>query len=113
MESGPLSYQLGFDGFIWFIGVVEDKMEDPMHAGRCKVRIFGWHDRDPNKITTDDLPWAYPLVPVTQTGMLPNYENGDWVMGFFLDSRLGQQPIIFGVLPAVTQPPDLDPALGA
>jgi hypothetical protein len=23
---------------------------------------------------------------------------------------LGQQPIIFGVLPAVTQPPDLDPA---
>ena len=109
MESGPLSHQLGFDGFIWFIGVVESK-DDPMHVGRCKVRIFGWHDKVTDNLSTDDLPWAYALVPVTHAQLLPNYRQGDWVMGFFLDSRLGQQPIIFGVLPAVTQPPDLDPA---
>ena len=103
MESGPQSFQLGFDGFIWFIGVVESK-DDPMKVGRCKVRIFGWHDKNTDKLSTEELPWAYPLVPVTQARMLPNYREGDWVMGFFLDSRLGQQPIIFGVLPAVVQP---------
>ena len=102
MESGPLSHQLGFDGFIWFIGVVESK-DDPMHVGRCKVRIFGWHDKNTDKLSTEELPWAYALVPVTHAGQLPNYRHGDWVMGFFLDSRLGQQPIIFGVLPAVPQ----------
>ena len=103
MESGPLSHQLGFDGFIWFIGVVESK-DDPMHVGRCKVRIFGWHDKDTDNLSTEDLPWAYALVPVTHAQLLPNYREGDWVMGCFLDSRLGQQPIIFGVLPAVVQP---------
>ena len=101
-QSGPLSHQLGFDGFVWFIGVVES-LDDPMKAGRCKVRIFGWLDRDTDNLSTDDLPWAYPLVPVTHAQLLPNYRYGDWVMGFFLDSRLGQQPIIFGVLPAVPQ----------
>ena len=101
-QYGPLSHQLGFDGFVWFIGVVES-LDDPMTAGRCKVRIFGWHDRDNDYLSTDDLPWAYPLVPVTHAQLLPNYRYGDWVMGFFLDSRLGQQPIIFGVLPAVPQ----------
>ena len=102
MESGPLSHQLGFDGFIWFIGVVES-MDDPMQVGRAKVRIFGWHDKNIDNLSTEELPWAYPLVPVTHAGYLPNYRHGDWVMGFFLDSRLGQQPIIFGVLPAVPQ----------
>jgi hypothetical protein len=102
MESGPLSHQLGFDGFIWFIGVVESK-DDPMLVGRCKVRIFGSHDKNTDSLSTDDLPYAYPLVPVTHAQLLPNYRIGDWVMGFFLDSRLGQHPIIFGVLPAVVQ----------
>lgn len=102
MESGPSSHQLGFDGFIWFIGVVES-MDDPMRVGRCKVRIFGWHDKNTDSLSTDELPWAYPLVPVTHAQLLPNYRHGDWVMGFFLDARLGQQPILFGVLPSVPQ----------
>ena len=102
-QTGTLSHQLGFDGFIWFIGVVES-LDDPMKAGRCKVRIFGWHDKNTDNLSTDELPWAYPLVPTTHAQLLPNYRYGDWVMGFFLDSRLGQQPIIFGVLPAVPQP---------
>jgi hypothetical protein len=103
METGPLSYQLGFDGFIWFIGVVE-ALDDPLKVGRCKLRIFGWHDKDVDSLSTTDLPWAYALVPVTASTMLPNYRVGDWVVGFFLDARLGQQPIILGVLPAIAQP---------
>ena len=33
---------MGFDGFIWFTGVVEDR-RDPMKLGRMKVRIAGIH----------------------------------------------------------------------
>ena len=33
---------MGFDGFVWFTGVVEDR-RDPMALGRCKVRIAGLH----------------------------------------------------------------------
>ena len=31
------------DGFIWFIGVVESRTDDPLKAGRCRVRIYGYH----------------------------------------------------------------------
>lgn len=102
MQETPLSFQLGQDPFVWFIGVVES-LDDPLKVGRAKVRIFGYHDKNVDALSTDDLPWAYALVPVTQAGSLPNYKYGDWVVGFFLDSRLAQMPIIFGVLPSVPQ----------
>lgn len=97
-----MNYQLGMDGFIWFVGVVEN-MSDPLNAGRCKVRIFGWHDKNIDNLSTDDLPWATPLLPVSASTMLPNYRQGDWVMGFFMDAQLGQQPIIMGVFPSIAQ----------
>ena len=103
MATDTPTHRLGLDGFVWFIGVVET-VDDPLKAGRCKVRIFGWHDKDTGTAATDDLPWAYALVPVTHAGMHPNYKEGDWVVGFFLDAHSGQQPIIFGVLPAIAQP---------
>lgn len=100
--SSPLNYQIGMDGFVWFVGVVES-MSDPLNAGRCKVRIFGWHDKDTDNLSTDDLPWAVPVLPVTAATMLPNYRPGDWVMGFFMDAHLGQQPYITGVFPSIAQ----------
>ena len=33
---------LGKDGFVWWKGVIENR-DDPLHLGRCQVRIFGWH----------------------------------------------------------------------
>ena len=104
MEIGPQSFQLGLDGFIWWIGVVEERATDPLNVGRTKVRIFGWHDKNRDAVPTVDLPWAYPLLPVTQAQGVPNYKEGDWVMGFFLDARIGQQPVIVGVLPGIPQP---------
>lgn len=98
----PLTFQLGTDGFIWWIGVVEG-MGDPLKIGRAKVRIIGWHEPDVRKLSTDDLPWAYPLAPVTQATTTPNYRSGDWVVGFFLDGKLGQQPMIAWVLPGLPQ----------
>ena len=103
MATDTPTHRLGLDGFVWFIGVVET-VDDPLKAGRCKERIYGWQDKDTGTAATADLPWAYALVPVTHAGMHPNYTEGDWVVGFFLDAHSGQQPIIFGVLPAIAQP---------
>lgn len=99
----PLAHQIGFDGFIWFIGVIESVADDMLRIGRAKVRIIGWHEPDTDKLPTVNLPWAYPILPVTGTMSTPNYRPGDWVVGFFLDGKLGQQPLIFGCLPSIPQ----------
>ena len=48
------NYFMGLDGFIWFIGVVEDR-NDPSKLGRVKVRCLGFHTEDKNDIPTQDL----------------------------------------------------------
>ena len=40
--------------FRWFIGVVEDR-NDPERDSRVRVRCFGYHDDDLDKIPTEDL----------------------------------------------------------
>lgn len=102
MLSDPQTFHVGMDGFYWFVGVIES-LEDPAKVGRCKTRIIGWHDADKANLSTNELPWAYPVLPISQARTMPNYRVGDWVMGFFLDGKLGQQPMLFGVLPAAPQ----------
>lgn len=97
-----MEFQLGMDGFIWFVGVVES-LDDPLKIGRAKVRVFGWHNKSVDALPTNDLPWAFPLVPITHANNIANYRNGDWVVGFFFDGKLAQQPILFGVLPGLPQ----------
>ena len=36
------NYFMGQDGFVWFIGVVEDR-NDPSKLGRVKVRCLGFY----------------------------------------------------------------------
>ena len=43
---------MGKDGFLWFIGVVEDRM-DPKRLGRLRVRCLGHHTEDKDKIKAD------------------------------------------------------------
>lgn len=91
------------DGFNWWIGVVEDRM-DPEKLGRVRVRIFGYHTDNKTILSTEDLPWAIPIQPITSAavsgvgssplGPLP----GTWVIGFFLDGQDCQQPAIFGTI---------------
>ena len=102
----------GKDGFIWWVGVVENRM-DPLGLGRCKVRIYGWHTNDtsgtdPAKIAipVDDLPWALPLLPLNSRNSFFPPELGDWVMGFFMDGESGQFPVMMGIMPAFAQPPE-------
>ena len=107
---------MGFDGFIWFMGVVEDR-RDPMKLGRCKVRIAGLHTEKmelgvDEGIPTPDLPWAHPMQPITSAAMngigttpLGPVE-GTWVVGFFRDGKNCQEPIMMGTLGGYpTKPP--------
>lgn len=91
------------DGFNWWIGVVEDRM-DPEKMGRVRVRIFGYHTDDKSYLPTKDLPWAVPIQPITSAaisgiGSSPlGPVEGTWVVGFFLDGEDCQQPAIFGTI---------------
>jgi len=89
---------IGLEGFIWWIGVVEDR-QDPEQLGRVRVRCFGWHTEEKNKIPTESLPWAHPVIPVNHPAAYTPKE-GDMVFGFFMDGDSGQRPVIMGVLPA-------------
>lgn len=88
---------IGLEGFIWWIGVVEDR-NDPEQLGRVRVRCFGWHTDQKELIPTDALPWAHPVIPVNNPNMYTPKE-GDMVFGFFMDGNNAQNPAIMGVLP--------------
>jgi len=100
------SYFMGQDGFIWFVGVVEDR-NDPRRIGRVRVRCLGFHTEDLNSLPTADLPWAHVMHPVTDPSMhgmgsTPSFlVEGSWVIGFFRDAQEKQQPVIIGSLPGV------------
>ena len=106
---------MGQDGFVWFIGVVEDR-NDPSSLGRVRVRCLGYHSSDITQLPTTDLPWAHVMHPVTDPcmhgmGNTPSFlVEGSWVVGFFRDTEK-QQMVIMGTLPGV---PDeaADPRVG-
>lgn len=97
---------MGMDGFVWFTGVVEER-NDPMRLGRVKVRMFGLHTHKLEKgktegIPTEDLPWAFPMQPITSAAMngigttpLGPVE-GTHVVGFFRDGKNCQDPVVMG-----------------
>ena len=95
---------LGQDGFIWFVGVVEDRA-DPQKLGRVRVRCLGYHTEDKVALPTSDLPWASPVLPITSSGISGigqtplGLVEGSWVLGFFRDSTYAQEPMILGSLP--------------
>lgn len=89
----------GKNGFIWWIGVVEDR-KDPLKIGRCRVRCAGWHADDKSRLPTKDLPWASLSLPVNNSNTYTPKE-GDMVFGFFFDGENAQEPVILGVLPGI------------
>jgi len=95
---------LGKNGFIWFNGVVEDRI-DPQYLGRVRVRCIGFHTQDKAKLPTADLPWAICLLPTTSSAIsgLGNSPSalveGSWVFGYFRDGVSCQEPVILGSLP--------------
>ena len=88
---------MGKNGFFWWIGVVED-CNDPLKLGRARVRIFGYHTANHVLLPTEDLPWAIAITPLNNPRGVKSPSPSEWVLGFFLDGELGQQPVMLGVL---------------
>ena len=97
---------MGKDGFVWFVGVVEDRL-DPKTLGRLRVRALGYHTEDLGRLPTSDLPWAHVMNPITSAtvsgvGQSPlGAVEGTWVIGFFRDGSAAQEPVIIGTLPGI------------
>jgi hypothetical protein len=95
---------LGLNGFIWFLGVVEDR-QDPTKTGRLKVRALGHHTHDLTLLPTADLPWASVVLPITASGVsgigqsATGLLEGSWVFGFFRDGLRRQEMVVLGSLP--------------
>jgi len=89
----------GKNGFIWWVGVVEDR-QDPLKMGRVRVRAVGWNADNKMQLPTEQLPWAMPMLPVNNTNPYAPKE-GDMVMGFFTDGEAAQEPVIMGVFPGI------------
>jgi hypothetical protein len=120
MTEGTL-FNSGFLGasFNWWIGQIADdsywrdnivstKFNDkdsvPGWGRRYKVRIIGLHDQEEESISSDQLPWAQIMYPITAGGGQANagatsaLRQGNFVFGFFLDGADQQVPVIMGVL---------------
>jgi hypothetical protein len=120
MTEGTL-FNSGFLGasFNWWIGQIADdsywrdnivstKFNDkdsvPGWGRRYKVRIIGLHDQEEESISSDQLPWAQVMYPITAGGGQANagatsaLRQGNFVFGFFLDGADQQVPVIMGVL---------------
>jgi len=88
---------MGKDGFLWFVGIIED-VNDPLRLGRARVRAFGHHTLDRGQLPPQDLPWAHCMAPLNNWNVPNPPPNGVFVVGFFLDGAMGQQPVILGAL---------------
>ena len=100
---------MGMDGFVWFIGVVENR-DDPLKLGRVQARAFGYHSSDKSQIPTTDLPWAQPINPPNASTLTSAPKEGDMIFGFFTDGESAQFPLFLGVLPGI---PDFTPVDGS
>lgn len=94
---------IGDEGFVWFFGVVED-VDDPKQLGRVRIRIPHEHS---DEINTDDLPWATPMSPVTSANLVGvgsaplGISIGSRCIGFYIDGKQKQKPMIIGTFPFI------------
>lgn len=101
LQSTVSSLHMGLDGYVWWIGVVENR-KDPLGLGRAQVRIYSWHTDDKAAMPTESLPWAQAIQPINGThGNIVPPKEGTTVLGFFMDGKEGQFPIMTGILNGV------------
>jgi hypothetical protein len=91
------------DSWRWWVGVVVNN-NDPLQAGRLRVRIFGVHSEDLTLVPEESLPWALPVIPTTEDGVSglgrsSKIKPGAMVTGYFADGPQSQIPIVLGSLP--------------
>ena len=84
--------------FHWWEGVVEDNL-DPVGSGRCKVRVIAQNSPLKSDLTTTELPWAYPIMPLNNPhGKIVALKPGTRVTGFYRDGVLGQDLVMMGTI---------------
>ena len=84
--------------FHWWEGVVEDNL-DPTGAGRCRVRVVAHNSPLKDDISTTELPWAYPMMPLNNPhGKIVSLKPGTRVTGFYRDGSLGQDLVMLGTI---------------
>ena len=92
---------LGRQGLNWFYGVVEDR-NDPLYLNRVRVRIYGNHTYDKQRIATPDLPWSEVMMPTTSPSLsglgqtTHGLVEGSTVIGFYKDGAERQEPVVMG-----------------
>jgi len=103
---------LGRDGFRWWIGQIPPRTswsltgnrKPDAWGNRVKVRIMGYHPQNKTELKDKDLPWATVILPTNNGSGKAAFKKpirvnqGDIVVGFFLDGDDAQQPVIFGVI---------------
>ena len=93
-----------------YTGCVENR-NDPLKLGRCQVRIVGLHTESKISLPTEDLPWAYPVQPITSAGTSGvgsaplGPVEGSWVLITFMDPD-EQMPMMLGTLAGAYQTPE-------
>ena len=107
-ESTLKSNFIGRDGFRWWIGQIPPTASAPEQANgegwgfRYKVRILGYHTDNVSELPDEDLPWAGVMMPTTAGSggggfsQSARINQGDIVVGFFLDGDDAQIPVIMG-----------------
>jgi hypothetical protein len=111
------SHFLGRDGFRWWIGQIPPlssmgkQVEGGGWGNRFKVRIIGYHPYSTTDLPNEDLPWAQCLIPTTAGSGAANVatgvqlQQGDIVLGFFLDGDNAQIPVILATFGRTDQVP--------
>jgi hypothetical protein len=93
-------------------GVVED-INDPLKAGRVRIRIFGVHTankvrNETDGVPTEHLPWAEPCCPIfggiSKVGMFGLPLAGSHVFVFFENGNI-LQPRYFATAPGIPTEP--------
>lgn len=105
------------DNWRWWVGVVVNN-NDPLQAGRLRVRIFGVHSEDLTLVPEESLPWAIPIIPTTEDGVSglgrsSKLKPGAMVMGYFIDGAQSQMPVIMGSVPRFAEPAPGQLGIGA
>lgn len=91
------------EGLPFFVATVENTA-DPLQIGRVQIRAIGYHpEKADGAVPTEHLPWAYVALPTTASGVsgigsTHGLVDGSWVVGYFLDGRDAQQPLVVGSL---------------
>lgn len=94
---------------MFYTGVVENRTDDPLKLGRCRVRILGLHSPDKIELPTENLPWAVLMQPVNSAAMSgigvspTGLVEGTHVVVIFRD-EFKQQPIIIGSFAGIPEP---------